>query len=152
MKFAQHHPKIGAGILTTARVPDLLPDPVPVSVPEEDTRPAAAAGEIDAVEAELIDRWNALPDVVHIQAFTRRRRQALRARLKDHTFRERWRDAVDRVGESSFLRGSKGWRASIDWFLKPDTLVTILEGKFDDRSNRMSHDGVRRFLAGDDQA
>jgi hypothetical protein len=48
-------------------------------------------------------------------------------------------DALNRVAKSSFCRGQneRGWKADIDWFLKPDTLTKILEGKYDDQGNRL---------------
>lgn len=67
-----------------------------------------------------------------------KRRQAATARGKDPWWREHWQEAMQRVAGSTFCHGGgdKGWRAGIDWFLRPDTVARILEGKYDDRDGR----------------
>jgi hypothetical protein len=64
---------------------------------------------------------------------------ALAARCRDPIWRQLWRQALCKLPQSSFLRGERprdgrDWRADIDWFLKPDSVSKILEGKYDDRA------------------
>ncbi len=48
---------------------------------------------------------------------------------------EQWRSYCRRVASSAFLRGEgpRGWRADLDWVLKPEHLSHIMEGRYDDR-------------------
>ena len=56
--------------------------------------------------------------------------------------------ALDRVRSSSFCRGQndRGWRADLDWFLRPDTVTKLLEGKYEDRNGngKPSSNGHRK--------
>lgn len=84
---------------------------------------------------DLRERWNALPSVRKAQALTDARKKAFAARIKDPAWLPRVDEALSRVAASAFCQGGgeKGWVADVDWFLRPDTIATILEGKFDDR-------------------
>lgn len=66
---------------------------------------------------------------------TDKRRKAMQARWRDPWWREHWREALDRAGPSAFLRGGneRGWVIDLEFFLRPDTVAKILEGKYDDR-------------------
>ena len=111
----------------------LSPKPIP-----EERRESTGDGRPSLEKLqELVIAWNALPDVPKVAKLTDGRKQTLRARLQDPTFADRWRDAMGHIGSSSFCRGAndRGWRADFDWFLKPDTVTKILEGKYDDRTN-----------------
>ena len=84
---------------------------------------------------EVAAAWNEIPGVTHIRMMTKKRQAALKSRLADPTWVDDWKDGIERVRNSSFCcgGGDTGWQADIDWFLKPDTLTKILEGKYDDR-------------------
>lgn len=85
---------------------------------------------------ELIDAWNAtaadlgLPTVRRV---TEKRRRAARARLKEHPLNDA-QAALARIRGSRFLRGGgpRGWKADIDWFLKPNSITKLIEGSYDD--------------------
>jgi hypothetical protein len=64
-----------------------------------------------------------------------KRLAACRARIRDEGV-DRILQATERIPQSSFLRGATGnWSgASVEFFLRPDTVTRILEGKYDDRS------------------
>lgn len=58
-----------------------------------------------------------------------------KARLTDHSEGE-WMEIVKRIAGSDFCtgKGQRGWRATFDWLLQPDTSLKVLEGKFDNHA------------------
>ena len=68
---------------------------------------------------------------------TAHRRKQLLARWRDPWWREHWRQALERAGPSQFLNGSndRGWRIDLEFFLRPDTVAKIMEGKYDNRNS-----------------
>jgi hypothetical protein len=117
---------------------------------EDDTRSALG---------EVLESWNqtaqkhGLPKAMKLGVA---RERALRARLADAYWREHWRDALERIGQSSFLCGSneRGWKADLGWFAKPDSVLRILEGRYDDRkpnpaarSDAFGADVARKYAA-----
>ena len=83
--------------------------------------------------SEIIGYWNNTTGQKN--RTTAKRTKAARARWKDEHFREHWEEAVRRVAASRFCMGQndRNWLASIDWFLRPDTVTKIMEGTYDDR-------------------
>ena len=59
----------------------------------------------------------------------------LRSRRQDPFWVANYEQAVLRVQKSDFLTGrtptERGWVASFDWMLRPDTVAKIMEGKYD---------------------
>lgn len=95
---------------------------------------------IDADEVIEIERlWNQLPfEFPKIQCMTEKRKKEARARLKDRWWRSMWREAMVKIQTSDFLSGKsipapgkKPWIADIDFFLRPDSVAKIMEGKYD---------------------
>lgn len=93
------------------------------------------------VPADLIRTWNEnrgpLPEA---RGLGRSRTAPARARLEEVPDLARWAAAVRRIAESPFCRGEvpgkdggSPWVATLDWLLRPDTLLRIEEGKYDDR-------------------
>ncbi len=82
---------------------------------------------------------------------TKSRQKQLRSRWGDEFWRSSWRDALQRAGPSKFLRGEndRGWRIDLEFFLRPDTVTKILEGKYDNRANDLNgnHAGQRLTTA-----
>lgn len=91
--------------------------------PQDDLTAALAAFNRMAVEVGL-------PEA---QGLSRKRRLALKARLRDCGGIVGWRIAMDRVRASPFLRGEndRGWRASLDFLLKPESFAKLMEGAYD---------------------
>ncbi len=83
----------------------------------------------------VMDFWKSFPGLTKAIEMTRGRERNLRKRLADPRWCDRWHQAVKRLAASPFATGGgpNGWRADFDWFLKPDSLTKILEGKYDDR-------------------
>ena len=96
----------------------------------------AAACSLDG----LIEKWNKIPGVGNCRKATDSRRKTFKTRIKDPDWCDNLDAALQRVAASQFCRGggSQGWKADLDWFLKPDTLTKLLEGKYDDGSRATS--------------
>lgn len=138
------------GIKTEAKgneTGNILPIPIPRPIPEEKRAPSA---DPPSLESELIQTWNGIGGIVHVHKMTDRRKRSLKARLTDEDFAVNWRPALVRIAKSSFCRGmnERGWRADLDWFLRPDTITKILEGKYDER-NGSGHRPVKRNVQPD---
>lgn len=88
----------------------------------------------------IVVAWNLMAKTAGLPValeLTAKRTALLKARLSNPTFNANWPKAIERISSSDFCKGSndRGWRATLDWFLKPDSLIQILEGKYD-RSDR----------------
>lgn len=84
---------------------------------------------------EITKTWNeTLPaGFPRIAVFGKERKTALRARFAEPFFRDNWRAALAKIPGSPFLSGEndRGWRANIDWFLRPGNVVRLMEGGYD---------------------
>tara|TARA_R110001592_G_scaffold4251_2_gene23825 strand:- start:2036 stop:2818 length:783 start_codon:yes stop_codon:yes gene_type:complete len=95
---------------------------------------------------EIKDAWNALAskyDLSKIRSITAKRGSNIKARWEDPDWRENWQEALGKIPKSQFLLGKKpgnDWKADIDWFLKPDSVTKILEGKYDDNKSAIPED------------
>lgn len=76
--------------------------------------------------------WNA-SGLRKCMTFSPSRANALRTRLKDSFWKQNWQAALKRASGIPGLSGANGrnWRADIDWFLKPDNVAKLMEGKYD---------------------
>ena len=76
---------------------------------------------------------------------TASRQRALAVRLKDDYWSMNWKVAIARASKSNFLLGEndRGWSMDPDFFLKPDTVTKILEGKYDNKNQQV--DTARPF-------
>jgi len=82
--------------------------------------------------SEFQSAWNEIVKTPRCEALTQKRRRALAARMNDGYWRTHWRKAMGKIPQTPFLRGEndRGWTASIDWFLRPDSVARILEGQY----------------------
>ena len=80
-----------------------------------------------------------LPKTVRM---TKKRRAALNQRASEEGWLESWREAVKKVPDGPWLCGHNpsGWKADIEWFLKPDSVTKIMEGKYDGQTRRGRRD------------
>lgn len=81
---------------------------------------------------EVFDYWNGVKELPGIKAYSPDRKRHLEARMKESFFRNNWKKAIDQIPKLPFLMGmnERGWRADIDWFLKPGSVGKIIEGKY----------------------
>lgn len=78
---------------------------------------------------ELLDVWNHTPGIVKAAKLTTKRATAAKARLADPDWA--WRQALSKFPLKCTTSNEGGWLPDLDWFLKPDTVIRILEGKYD---------------------
>jgi hypothetical protein len=111
--------------------------------PETETTATPAA----IVAAE----WNMIANVSRCSVVTKKRQQTVRTRMQDDFWQTNWRKAMRKVAGSSFCTGTndRGWKANLDWFLRPDTVPRIMEGQFDDNSSGSAHKDVWRVPPSD---
>jgi hypothetical protein len=103
------------------------------------TRKKEEGGKAATLSPEkFIEKWNSTDGVCQCRKLTTGRRTAFRARSKDLDWIAHLDEALTKVSRSDFCRGEngRGWRADIDWFLRPDTLTKIIEGKYDNRNGK----------------
>ena len=90
-------------------------------------------------EREFIDAWNSARAknnaiVPPVQTIKGRRLAMLKARIKDYG-EQRVVEVFGRAAASGFLNGggSQGFVANIDWVLRPNNFVKVMEGNYDSR-------------------
>lgn len=84
---------------------------------------------------DVFEEWNRFADNVKLPkclVLSDKRRRFLSARLRDSFFVGNWRNALLKIKVSDFCKGKNktGWSASFDWFIQPDTVAKIMEGKY----------------------
>lgn len=90
-----------------------------------------------SVADELFEIWNKHSGkLAKAKALTKSRRTHAAARMSEQASLDVWTQAVQRIAKSEFCNGKneRGWLATFDWFIKPDTLTKILEGTYDTRT------------------
>jgi len=85
----------------------------------------------------VADFWNDLEVVQdgrlpRVERLSEKRKRTVATRLRDPYFKENYRRAGERIETSGFLLGEndRSWRASFDWFVRPDTVAKLLEGTY----------------------
>jgi hypothetical protein len=100
----------------------------------------------------VVNAWNAVPGVSHCRQLSASRRKALTKRLSDQWWRDNWRAAIARIPSARFLIGEnkQGWKANFDWFLRPDSVLRILENAYDSHepttSNRAEGERLKQQM------
>jgi hypothetical protein len=87
---------------------------------------------------DLVSIWNkTCKSLPKVERLTANRRLHAKTRIIEYPDPSYWLDIAQRIETSDFCKGvaqsSRGWVATFDWFLQPDTHVKVLEGKYDDR-------------------
>lgn len=100
--------------------------------------PAAGAAKAEVVTADsFAQSWNLLPEPFpQVRAMTAKRKASFRERMQDAFWRENWREALEQIADLEFCRGrnDRHWIADVDFFLRPDSVAKIIEGKYGDHS------------------
>lgn len=86
-----------------------------------------------AIANTIVNEWNMIDGVTVCRAVTPARRKRIADRMRDVFWKEHWREAIDKIRNLKCLQGAndQNWRADIDWFIRPDTVAKVLEGKYD---------------------
>ena len=92
---------------------------------------------------EVKDTWNSQAkqyDLPSLRGWSKARGKTAKARFSEPEWMGSWKEALFKIGDSDFCcgriearNGRSVWRADIDWFLRPDTVNKILEGKYDNQ-------------------
>jgi len=85
--------------------------------------------------------WNMIAEANGLNSMIswgKKRTEHLVARISDKKWKKLAPQAMARIPKCSFLLGEneRGWKIDIDFFLKPDTVFKIMEGKYDDHLKR----------------
>ena len=88
----------------------------------------------------FVQLWNnTCPNLPGVKKLTAKRRDKIRARLKDEPELEVWEEVFLKIQASGFCNGtlSGGWRASFDWITaNSENYVKVLEGNYDRTSKQ----------------
>jgi hypothetical protein len=89
---------------------------------------------------EVFDAWNENLFLAKCLVVSDKRRRFLQVRLHDAFFSANWKAALAKLSASKFCLGQndRGWRANFDWFIQPDTVVKIMEGKYENNGSNRS--------------
>src|SRR5690606_6205819 len=83
----------------------------------------------------VMSEWNMLGSPFpQCKLITNQRRTHLKARLSDPFWRDNWQTAMKKMHSCPFLKGQGSgstWVANFDWFIKPESVLRIIEGKYD---------------------
>ncbi len=89
--------------------------------------------------AEIKEQWNKDSNLINIREIKAgsKRYQALTARIDTYGVNSIL-TAIEKVQKSDFCHGKseRGWVADFDWFVRPDTINRVLEGKYDNRQKK----------------
>lgn len=113
------------------------PLPLPLTLPLSHSlkKRESSSGELRPFLHRLIQIWNQecgiLPKVKHSNASRDKRV----AKLWRERSPEEWSEVIKRIAISEFCLGKndRGWKATFDWLLQPETWLKITEGKYDNR-------------------
>lgn len=92
----------------------------------------------------ITDCWNGQKSLTPIRSISKKRHASFLARLKDPFFNDNWEEAIRKMGKSDFCTGKndRGWKADFEFFLRPDSVLKIMEGKYDNRTNGHKASGI----------
>lgn len=92
---------------------------------------------------EVLDAWNKTAEKSGLPKcllMSDKRRRHLTSRIRNEFFIKNWKAALVNISKSPFCLGvsERGWRASFDWFITPDAVAKVMEGKYDQATKRDS--------------
>jgi hypothetical protein len=79
--------------------------------------------------AEVLTAWNSTEGAKRTETLGPTRLNELKLRLLDAEWR--WRDALAKFPLRCYASEPEGWQPTFDWFIKPDSVNRILQGKYD---------------------
>ena len=118
----------------------LLPSPPLTSLVETPSESLSADADGEADASRFVGLWNSTKGVKRIGSLSQKRRKALRSRIREPVTtpdgcRLAWLDALTLALKKfplQMTRGDpQGWLPDGDWILRPDSVLRVLEGKYD---------------------
>lgn len=99
---------------------------------EEEENAASPSPPPGPTQDQFLESWNAVSAFTACRGMTGDRLRHFQARSRDRDWSENWREALAKAAQSPFCLGQndRGWRATVDWFLRPGTVTKILEGAY----------------------
>lgn len=89
--------------------------------------------EPDCPHREIIGLYHEiLPDHRKVKVWNAVRRTLLIQRWKEYPNLDDWKGYFEYISESPFLCGQnqKKWQPDLEWFIRPNNLTKVLEGKY----------------------
>lgn len=139
---------ISKGFLIDAST--MLADCKQVAIPETETKLEQSRVEQSReeyiVHTSLVDdavsEWNLSCETTKlskVQALNDKRRKSIKERLKECGGIEGWKIALSKIQESDFLMGrnDRGWKPNIDFFLRQDKFIKLMEDGYATSSNKI---------------
>lgn len=112
------------------------PSPVQPSSAQREL-PTSSAKDDAPMTHELLDIWNEFSgELPKAKGLNKNRMRLSRDRWRENSDPKYWEQVVTKISKSTFCcgkTGERGWVATFDWFIKPDTHLNVIEGKYDDR-------------------
>jgi hypothetical protein len=102
---------------------------------------------LSADAAKFLEIWNRAKGASGIRELSDKRLASLEARLKETIGDVPWLEVLEKaVAENFPLKcfGDDGWKPDGDWILKPDSLLKVIEGKYDWVKNGSANNGDPR--------
>lgn len=89
-------------------------------------------------ELALVTLWNS--KMLQKCQLTDKRYKTLKVRLRDSKWRANFEAAIEIASKSDFCRGmnDRSWTADLEWFIKPDSVTKLIEGKYDNRDGNVT--------------
>lgn len=98
---------------------------------------------------KIFEAWNEIKGIKQCILVSDKRKRTLQARLCESFFLDNWEAALAKIKVSGFChgKGNRGWVASFDWFIQPDSCIRVMEGKYDDSPELSSNNHGQRPLS-----
>lgn len=100
----------------------------PPAKPIEEEQEQQEGKKEDSAVSEFVAAWNATQGVRQVQRIGKRA-VSLKARLADQNWD--WKAALAKFPLKCFASEPDGWVPDLEFFLRPDSVTKILEGKYD---------------------
>jgi hypothetical protein len=108
-------------------------------VRRESERGVSSKLDSPSLENGVFDLWNdkakahGFPEC---KAQNAERRRTLKKRMTSEFWRSNYRAALEKIPDCPFLMGDnkRGWKITIDFFLRPKSVARIMEGEFDGKA------------------
>jgi len=110
--------------------------------------PPPPSGEAEAV----MEAWNRMAETAglpQVKMLSAGRRKHLLSRLRETAWRGVWAEAIAQVPTVPALcgRNDRGWKANFDWFLRPESVAKLVEGRYSNWKLSPEGEAAEKFNA-----